>query len=115
MKGCLEEAARLKEALHKAEAVVIGAGAGLSASAGLTYSGERFEKYFGDFIEKYSIPDMYTGGFYPFETLEERWGWWSRHIYYNRYADVPNSVYPNLLDLVRDKDYFVLTTNVGCI
>jgi len=92
--------------------VVIGAGAGLSAAAGLTYSGERFEKYFGDFKEKYGIRDMYSGGFYPFPTPEEYWAWWSRHIMVNRYEDAPKPVYDELLALVRDKDYFVLTTNV---
>lgn len=103
---------KLKEAVKEADAVVIGAGAGLSASAGFTYSGERFEKYFGDFIEKYHIRDMYSGGFYPYSTLEEYWAWWSRHIYYNRYVDAPRPVYLALHELVRDKDYFVLTTNV---
>ncbi len=92
--------------------MVIGAGAGLSTSAGLTYSGERFEKHFGEFIRKYGIQDMYSGGFYPFQTLEEYWAWWSRHIYYNRYQDAPKPVYRDLLELVKDKDYFVLTTNV---
>lgn len=92
--------------------MVIGAGSGLSASAGLTYSGERFERYFSDFIAKYQIPDMYSGGFYPFETLEEHWAWWSRHIYWNRYVDAPKPVYRDLLALVEGKDYFVLTTNV---
>lgn len=103
---------RLKTNLANADAVVIGAGAGLSASAGLTYSGERFERNFGDFIEKYGIRDMYSGGFYPFETLEEYWAWWSRHILINRYEKAPKPVYDNLLRLVEDKDYFVLTTNV---
>ena len=92
--------------------MVIGAGAGLSTSAGLTYSGERFERYFSDFKEKYGIRDIYSGGFYPYKTLEEYWAWWSRHIFYNRYVDVPNPVYKNLLRLVQDKDYFVITTNV---
>lgn len=103
---------RLKRAIADADAVVIGAGSGLSASAGFTYSGERFHRLFGDFAEKYSIPDMYAGGFYPFDTLEEYWAWWSRHIYYNRYMDAPKSVYQNLFKLIKDKDYFVLTTNV---
>ncbi len=103
---------KLKNALAEAEAVVIGAGAGLSASAGFTYSGERFEKYFGDFIEKYHISDMYAGGFYPYETLEEYWAWWSRHIYYNRYVDTPKPVYSQLHQLMKERNYFVLTTNV---
>ena len=103
---------RLREALNTADAVVIGAGAGLSASAGLTYSGQRFERLFGDFQAKYGIRDMYSGGFYPFETLEEYWAWWSRQIMANRYEKAPRPVYDWLLDLVRDKDYFVITTNV---
>lgn len=107
-----EKIERLKTSLAGADAVVIGAGAGLSASAGLTYSGERFEKNFGDFIEKYGIRDMYSGGFYPFQTLEEYWAWWSRQILVNRYERAPKPVYDDLLELVRDQDYFVLTTNV---
>ena len=103
---------RLRQELHTADAIVIGAGAGLSTSAGFTYTGERFERYFGDFIEKYGFHNMYSGGFYPFETLEEHWAYWSRYIYINRYMDAPNPVYQNLLELVQDKDYFVLTTNV---
>ncbi len=103
---------RLKQALDSADAVVIGAGAGLSASAGLTYSGERFETHFKDFARKYGIQDMYSGGFYPFATLEEYWAWWSRHIMINRYERAPRPVYDDLLKLVAEKDYFVLTTNV---
>ena len=110
--GCLRRIERLQEALEQADAVVIGAGAGLSASAGFTYSGERFEKYFGDFIARYGFSDMYSGGFHSFATLEEHWAYWSRYIYINRYMDAPKPVYDALLQLVRDKDYFVLTTNV---
>lgn len=109
---CSEQIDRLKKALEDADAVVVGAGSGLSASAGLTYSGERFERYFSDFIEKYHISNMYFGGFYPFETLEEYWAWWSRHIFYNRYVNPPKPTYQQLLNLLREKDYFVLTTNV---
>ena len=103
---------KLKKALVECDAVVIGAGAGLSTSAGLTYSGERFETYFFDFKEKFGITDIYSGGFYPFPNEETLWAWWARHIYFNRYIDSPKPVYENLLSLVRDKDYFVLTTNV---
>lgn len=103
---------RLKEALASADAVVIGAGAGLSTSAGFTYSGERFETYLGDFRDKYGIQDMYSGGFYPYSTAEEHWAYWSRYIWVNRYMDAPKPVYENLLSLVEGKDYFVLTTNV---
>ena len=102
----------LQAALREADAVLIGAGAGLSTSAGLTYSGERFERYFSDFYRKYGISDMYSGGFYPYDTLEEYWAWWSRQVFYNRYVDARIPVYRELLALVKDKDYFVLTTNV---
>ena len=110
--NCSRQIDRLKQVLGTADAVLIGAGAGLSASAGLTYGGERFERYFGDFHQRYGITDMYSGGFYPYDTLEEYWAWWSRHIFYNRYADAPVPVYQVLLSLVKNKDYFVLTTNV---
>lgn len=110
--ACPANIERLKATLAEADAVVVGAGAGLSASAGLTYSGERFQKNFGDFIEKYGIQDMYSGGFYPFQTPEEYWAWWSRHIMVNRYEKAPKPVYDQLLALVQDKEYFVLTTNV---
>lgn len=103
---------RLREKLDSAEAVIIGAGAGLSTSAGFSYSGERFERYFADFIEKYGFRDMYSGGFCSFETPEEHWAYWSRYIYINRYMDAPKPVYERLLELVRDKDYFAITTNV---
>lgn len=107
-----EKIQKLCTALDQADAVLIGAGAGLSTSAGLTYAGERFDQYFSDFKETYGIRDMYSGGFYPYRTLEEYWAWWSRHIYYNRYVEPPKPVYENLLKLVQDKDYFVITTNV---
>ncbi len=102
----------LKKALAEADVVIIGAGAGLSTSAGFIYSGERFEKYFSDFSEKYGYTDMYSGGFYPYDTPEEFWGYWSRYIWINRYMNTPKPVYENLLQLVRGKNYFVLTTNV---
>lgn len=98
--------------LQEADAVLIGAGAGLSASAGFTYTGKRFEEYFSDFIEKYRFRDMYSGGFYPFESLEEYWAYWSRYIYVNRYGEVDNGTYKRLFELIKEKDYFVLTTNV---
>lgn len=107
-----ENIQRLKKAIDEADAIVIGAGAGLSTSAGFTYSGERFEKYFSDFGEKYGYEDMYAGGFYPYETPEEMWAYWSRYIFINRYMNAPKPVYENLLALVKDKDYFVITTNV---
>lgn len=103
---------RLKSAIDNADCVIIGAGAGLSTSAGFEYSGERFKKYFSDFEEKYGFHDMYSGGFYPYKTPEEHWAYWSRYIYVNRYTDAPKPVYKDLLDLVKGKDYFVITTNV---
>ena len=102
----------LKEKISEADAVVIGAGSGLSTSAGFVYSGERFKQYFSDFEGKYDFHDMYSGGFYSYDTLEEYWAYWSRYIYINRYMDAPKPVYDRLLELVKDKDYFVITTNV---
>ena len=110
--GCSKQLERLKKALDAADAVVIGAGAGLSASAGFVYSGERFTQNFADFAAKYGFQDMYSGGFYPYPSQEELWAYWSRYIYINRYQDAPKPVYANLLQLVQGKDYFVLTTNV---
>ena len=107
-----EQIERLRREIREADAVVIGAGAGLSTAAGFTYSGERFHRYFRDFEEKFGIADMYSGGFYPFPEEEIRWAWWARHIYYNRYVDAPEPVYTGLLKLVEEKDYFVITTNV---
>lgn len=103
---------KIKKELKSADTIVIGAGAGLSTSAGFLYTGERFNQYFHDFIEKYRLKDMYSGGFYPYNTLEEHWAYWSRYIYINRYMNAPKPVYQKLYDLVKDKDYFVLTTNV---
>ena len=103
---------RLRQAIDQADAIVVGAGAGLSTSAGFTYSGERFQRYFADFGRKYGFEDMYSGGFYPFSTPEETWAYWSRYIYINRYMDIPKPVYSRLLSLLEGKDYFVLTTNV---
>ena len=107
-----EQIKKLENEIQNAASIVIGAGAGLSTSAGLTYSGERFKKYFFDFAEKYGITDMYSGGFYPFPDNETRWAWWARHIYFNRYIEPPKPVYRNLLSLLKDKNYFVITTNV---
>ena len=102
----------LKERIAQADAVMIGAGAGLSTAAGFVYSGERFNRYFSDFSQKYGFHDMYSGGFYPYKTQEEFWAYWSRYIWINRYMDAPKSTYYDLFRLVRGKDYFVLTTNV---
>ena len=103
---------KILEKIENVDAILVGIGAGMSTSAGFEYSGARFERYFSDFKEKYGIQDMYEGGFYPFPSLEEYWAWWSRHIYYNRY-DVPvGKPYSDLLKILKDKNYFILTTNV---
>ena len=106
------EIERLKNEISAADSIIIGAGAGLSTTAGFTYSGKRFEKYFSDFIAKYGFRNMYEGGFYPFESPEEYWAYWSRYIFINRYMDVDNGTYRRLFGLVKGRDYFVLTTNV---
>lgn len=108
----LEKIQIIKEKINQADAVVIGAGAGLSTSAGFVYDHERFDKYFLDFKDKYGFSDMYSGGFYPYETLEEHWAYWSRYIFVNRYMNPPKTVYNQLYNIVKEKDYFVLTTNV---
>ena len=107
-----EKVLRLKEAIETADAVIIGAGAGLSTAAGFVYTGERFDRYFGDFSRKYGFRDMYSGGFFPYPSPGEFWAYWSRYIWINRYMDAPKSTYSDLYRLVKDKDYFVLTTNV---
>ena len=103
---------RLKKEIQNADVIVIGAGAGLSTAAGFTYSGERFERFFSDFEAKYGFHDMYSGGFFPFETQEEMWAYWSRFICCNRYMNIDNGTYKRLFELVKDNDYFVITTNV---
>lgn len=112
MRDYSDKIERVRREINGADGILIGAGAGLSASAGLQYSGERFYRYFSDFAEKYGIRDMYSGGFYPFEDLETYWAWWSRHIWYNRYDAPVGKPYSDLLELVADKNYFVLTSNV---
>lgn len=112
IKNYSDKIKRLKELLGTSDAVVIGAGAGLSTSAGFTYSGERFRKYFSDFARKYGFSDMYSGGFYPYKTPEEFWAYWSRYIFINRYTDSPKPVYRELLELIKNQNYFVITTNV---
>lgn len=103
---------RLKQEIEQADAIVVGAGAGLSTSAGYAYSGKRFHENFQDFEAKYNFHDMYTGGFYPYDSLEEYWAYWSRYVYLNRYTQAPIPVYERLYEIVKDKNYFVITTNV---
>ncbi len=107
-----ENLQRLKDEIKNSDAIVIGAGAGLSTAAGYTYSGERFERWFFDFKERLGLTDMYSGGFYPFPDDETRWAFWARNIYANRYLAPPKPVYDDLLALVRGRNYFVITTNV---
>jgi len=108
-----EKIDKIKKAIDEADSVFIGAGAGLSTAAGLTYSGERFDKYFSDFKEKYGFDNMYYGGFIMAKySLEELWAFWARNIYINRYMPIPKDTYQKLFALVENKDYFVLTTNV---
>ena len=102
----------LRKAIAGADAIVVGAGAGLSTSAGLTYAGERFERLFGDFIAEYGFTDMYTAGFFRFPTPEQQWAFWSRFIWCNRYVPTPKDTYVKLLNILDGKDFFVITTNV---
>ncbi len=107
-----EAVCRLAKEIDTADAVVVGAGAGLSTSAGFIYTGERFEKWFPDFIREFGIQDMYSGGFYPYPSSEIFWAYWARYIYINRYMDTPKPVYEQLFSLIKNQDYFVITTNV---
>ncbi len=110
--GRAEQIARLREAIGRADAIVVGAGAGMSTAAGFDYAGERFERYFSDFASRFGIRDMYSGGFYPFDKPEQYWAYWSRYIYVNRYLDTPMTAYYDLLNQLKTSNYFVLTTNV---
>ena len=107
-----ERLARLRRELNTADAVVVGAGAGLSTAAGMTYGGERFAYWFRDFAERFGVRDMYSGGFYPYPDEETRWAWWARNIWCNRYVDPPKPTYRNLRALLQGRDCFVITTNV---
>lgn len=107
-----EDIEKLKTAIETADAIVIGSGAGLSTAAGFTYTGERFERYFRDFADKYRFKDMYSGGFYPFETPEENWAYWSRYVYINRYMYIDNGTYKMLVELFGSRESFIISTNV---
>lgn len=108
----IEKIKEIDKLICNADAVLIGAGAGLSASAGLAYSGIKFEQDFSEFIDKYGFTDLYTSSFYPFATETERWAYWAKHIYSVRYEPDALPLYGDLLKLVAGKDYFVITTNV---
>ena len=112
MTSLTDKIAQLRKALDDADAVLIGAGAGLSAAAGLIMTGPRFTENFADFIAKYGFTDLYNAGFHQFDSLEEKWAFWSRHFMLDRYGDIPNATYDVLKNLVADKDYFIITTNV---
>lgn len=112
MKTFEERIEEFKNALESAEAVVIGAGAGFSDAAGIKYVGKRFTDNFQDFIKKYNMEDLYTSSFYPFKTQEERWAYWAKHVSLNRFETPATNLYTDLFDLVRDKNYFIITTNV---
>lgn len=116
MKGSMssywDKLLQIKEKIEQADAIMIGAGAGLSTSTGFIYNGQRFDTYFSDMEKAYGFQDMYSGGFYDYDSLEEMWGFWSRCIFINRYMDEPKPVYSEIFELVKDKNYFVLTTNV---
>lgn len=103
---------QVKQEISDADAIVIGAGAGLSLAAGFTLSGDRFVNYFSDFIEKFGITDMYSGGFFSFPSRKTYWSWWSRVIWLSRYQPAPQDTYQRLYELIKDRNYFILTTNV---
>ncbi len=112
MDGFVQRLERSKKAIYEGDFIVIGAGAGFSAAAGIEYSGKRFTDNFQEFIKKYSMTDMYSSGFYPFKTSEEKWAYWAKHILLNRFQVGKTDLYQKLLKLVENKDYFVITTNV---
>lgn len=103
---------RIADAIRDADAILVGAGAGLSTAAGFAYAGKRFDDNFADFRDAYGITDMYTGGFYPFPDEESLWAWWSRSILLNRYDCPVGQPYLDLLHMLHGREYFVLTTNV---
>jgi len=107
-----EDIEKANQLIVESDAILIGAGAGLSIAAGIAYSGTRFTNNFADYIERYKLTDMYSASFYPFHTLEEKWGYFSRHIKFNRFDAKIGKVYTDILNLVKDKNYFVITTNV---
>ena len=107
-----ENIQKLKNLIKETNTIIIGAGAGLSTSAGMLYAGKEFEKNFGDFIQKYNFKDLYSASFFDFKDQQEFWAFWSRLIHYERYTMPPKPVYQNLYSLIKNKNYFVITTNV---
>jgi NAD-dependent SIR2 family protein deacetylase len=112
MKSKLEEIKQIKKLIKDADYILIGAGAGLSTAAGIEYTGKRFEDNFTEFIEKYHFTDMYSSGFYDFKTEEEKWAYWAKHMYMNCIGMSATKLYEDIFKLVKDKNYFVITTNV---
>jgi NAD-dependent SIR2 family protein deacetylase len=107
-----ERIAALKQQIAEADYIIIGAGSGLSSAAGIDYAGADFRREFKDWIARYGITDLYSSSFYPFETEEERWACWAKHIWFARYQPEAKPLYKQLLELVKGKEYFVITTNV---
>lgn len=102
---------KIKKLIDEADTILIGAGSGLSNAAGITYSGAKFESEFADYIKKYNFEDLYTSLFYEFKTEEQRWPYLAKHINYAYYQNRENELYQDLLDVIKHKDYFVITTN----
>ena len=112
MNEILEKINETKELIKNADYILIGAGAGLSTSAGIEYTGKRFKDNFSEFIKKYNFTDMYTSGFYDFETEEEKWAYWAKHMHINNIGAEATKLYKDILKLIKNKEYFVITTNV---
>ena len=112
MEECNSRIIQAKQAIKQADYIIIGAGAGLSTAAGLEYSGEKFEKDFKEFIEKYHFDNLYSASFYEFKTQEEKWAFFAKMIKLNRYNEKPLKLYQELYEIVKNKEYFVLSTNV---
>ena len=111
-KNYYERIAALKQQIAEVDCIIIGAGSGLSSAAGIDYAGADFRREFKDWIARYGITELYSSSFYPFKTEEERWACWAKHIWFARYQPEAKPLYKQLLELVKDKDYFVITTNV---
>ena len=107
-----ERIAHVGRLIADADYILIGAGAGLSAAAGLDYAGKEFEREFQPWIDRYGIIDLYSSSFYPFKTEEERWAYWAKHIWFSRFRTGGTELYHNILQLIKGKEYFVITTNV---
>ena len=112
MNKTLEKIEKINKLIKAADYILIGAGAGLSTAAGIEYFGKRFEDNFAEFIKKYHFTDMYSSGFYNFKTEEEKWAYWAKHMYMNCIGMSATKLYKDLFEVVKGKNYFVITTNV---